>query len=266
MLYADPSDLFRSVIKKYWHMPETELVFNGDDAPGSPVMGPYSVIGLHRAPQYDIAGSIIKRVIVGPGVLRTEPLWYNYKLSVKIIGDNSEGLIEDDDAWRSIVLSNIETGTEFVDHVFHIDLPLSNRESSAVKSSAGQLAGDVEYIYNYYERGYEEFTVSTSASERLLPNMYVFASALMASDDTIDYDSPPEDEDDGLELEEEIMAKKKGQGRQMITLECTEQKNSGVPGMSRYTTMKNKKNTPKRMELKKYNSFMRKHTVHKEIK
>ena len=189
MLYADPSDLFRKVVKKYWHMPETELVFNGDDAPGTPVTGDYSVRGLHRAPQYDIAGSIIKRVIVGPETHRTEPLWYNYKLSVKIIGDNSEGLIEDDDAWRSIVLSNIKTGTEFVDHVFHINLPLSNRESSAVKSSAGQLAGDVEYIYNYYERGYEEFTVSTSTSERLLPNMYVFASALMASDDTIDYDA-----------------------------------------------------------------------------
>ena len=62
------------------------------------------------------------------------------------------------------------------------------------------------------------------------------------------------------------MAKKKGQGRQMITLECTEQRESGVPGMSRYTTMKNKKNNPKRMELMKYNPFMRKHTLHKEIK
>jgi len=62
------------------------------------------------------------------------------------------------------------------------------------------------------------------------------------------------------------MAKKKGQGRQMITLECTEQRDSGVPGMSRYTTMKNKKNNPKRMELMKYNPFMRKHTLHKEIK
>ena len=62
------------------------------------------------------------------------------------------------------------------------------------------------------------------------------------------------------------MAKKKNAGRQMITLECTEQKSSGVPGMSRYTTMKNKKNTPKRLELMKYNRFLKKHTLHKEIK
>ena len=62
------------------------------------------------------------------------------------------------------------------------------------------------------------------------------------------------------------MGKKKNAGRQVITLECTEQKESGVPGMSRYTTMKNKKNTPKRMELKKYNPFLRRHTVHREIK
>ena len=62
------------------------------------------------------------------------------------------------------------------------------------------------------------------------------------------------------------MGKKKGAGRQIITLECTEQKASGLPGMSRYTTMKNKRNTPARLELKKYNPFLRRHTVHKEIK
>ena len=62
------------------------------------------------------------------------------------------------------------------------------------------------------------------------------------------------------------MGKKKNAGRQVITLECTEQKGSGIPGMSRYTTMKNNKNTPARLELKKYNPFLRRHTVHKEIK
>jgi large subunit ribosomal protein L33 len=30
--------------------------------------------------------------------------------------------------------------------------------------------------------------------------------------------------------------------------------------------MKNKKNTPERLELKKYNPFLKKITVHKEIK
>ncbi len=58
---------------------------------------------------------------------------------------------------------------------------------------------------------------------------------------------------------------KKGNRIQVI-LECTEQKNSSVPGMSRYVTTKNRKNTTGRMELKKYNPFMKKHTVHKEIK
>lgn len=60
------------------------------------------------------------------------------------------------------------------------------------------------------------------------------------------------------------MAKKKD-ARQVVTLECTEARALGVPP-SRYSTMKNKKNTPKRLELKKYNPFMRKHTIHKEIK
>lgn len=62
------------------------------------------------------------------------------------------------------------------------------------------------------------------------------------------------------------MGKKKNVARQVITLECTEQRESGVPGMSRYTTQKNKKNTPKRIELKKYNPYLRRHTVHREIK
>ncbi|MCB9686695.1 MAG: 50S ribosomal protein L33 [Alphaproteobacteria bacterium] len=62
------------------------------------------------------------------------------------------------------------------------------------------------------------------------------------------------------------MAKKKNIARNVITLECTEQRESGVPGMSRYTTTKNKKNTPSRLELKKYNPYLKRYTVHREIK
>ena len=58
---------------------------------------------------------------------------------------------------------------------------------------------------------------------------------------------------------------KKGNRIQVI-MECTEHKNSGLPGTSRYITTKNKKNTTERLELKKYNSIMKKVTVHKEIK
>ncbi|MCZ8354863.1 MAG: 50S ribosomal protein L33 [Cyclobacteriaceae bacterium] len=58
---------------------------------------------------------------------------------------------------------------------------------------------------------------------------------------------------------------KKGNRIQVI-LECTEHKNSGMPGMSRYITTKNRKNTTERIELKKYNPVMKKYTVHKEIK
>ncbi len=62
------------------------------------------------------------------------------------------------------------------------------------------------------------------------------------------------------------MAKKAKGARQIVTLECTEQKESGVPGMSRYTSYKNKKNTPAKLELMKYNKFLRRHTLHREIK
>lgn len=62
------------------------------------------------------------------------------------------------------------------------------------------------------------------------------------------------------------MAKKKQAARQVVHLECTEQAASGVPGMSRYTTEKNKKNTPARMERRKYNPFLRRVTVHREVK
>ncbi|MCD4794234.1 MAG: 50S ribosomal protein L33 [Bacteroidales bacterium] len=61
------------------------------------------------------------------------------------------------------------------------------------------------------------------------------------------------------------MAKKKGDRIQVI-LECTEHKNSGVPGTSRYITTKNRKNTTGRLEMKKYNPILRKYTIHKEIK
>jgi large subunit ribosomal protein L33 len=48
------------------------------------------------------------------------------------------------------------------------------------------------------------------------------------------------------------MAKKNKEARQQIILECTEQKTSGIPGMSRYISTKNRKNTPERLELKKF--------------
>ena len=58
---------------------------------------------------------------------------------------------------------------------------------------------------------------------------------------------------------------KKGNRIQVI-LECTEHKRTNLPGMSRYITTKNRKNTTERLELKKYNPIMKKYTVHKEIK
>lgn len=54
--------------------------------------------------------------------------------------------------------------------------------------------------------------------------------------------------------------------RVQVILECTEHKKSGKEGTSRYITTKNRKNTPDRMELKKFNPILNKYTVHKEIK
>ncbi len=57
------------------------------------------------------------------------------------------------------------------------------------------------------------------------------------------------------------MASKSKGNRETIILECTE-----APGTSRYNSEKNKRNHPERMELKKYNATLRKHTVHREKK
>ena len=62
------------------------------------------------------------------------------------------------------------------------------------------------------------------------------------------------------------MAKKAKGDRVQVILECTEQKASGVPGMSRYITTKNRKNTTERLELKKFNPYLKNYTIHKEIK
>jgi large subunit ribosomal protein L33 len=58
---------------------------------------------------------------------------------------------------------------------------------------------------------------------------------------------------------------KKGNRIQVI-LECTEHKATGLAGTSRHITTKNRKNTPERIELKKYNAVLKKYTLHKEIK
>ncbi|MCJ7640648.1 MAG: 50S ribosomal protein L33 [Desulfobacterales bacterium] len=48
--------------------------------------------------------------------------------------------------------------------------------------------------------------------------------------------------------------------RNIITLACTECKRRN------YSTMKNKRTTPDKLELKKYCRFCRSHTAHKETK
>lgn len=62
------------------------------------------------------------------------------------------------------------------------------------------------------------------------------------------------------------MAKKSKEARVQVILECTEHKASGLPGTSRYITTKNRKNTPDRLERKKYNPILKRVTVHREIK
>nr|YP_009549379.1 ribosomal protein L33 [Scoliosorus ensiformis]AYW16528.1 ribosomal protein L33 [Scoliosorus ensiformis] len=56
--------------------------------------------------------------------------------------------------------------------------------------------------------------------------------------------------------------------RVTIALECTscilmraQEKSAGI---SRYTTRKNRRNTPTRLELQKYCFYCQKHTLHKE--
>ena len=48
--------------------------------------------------------------------------------------------------------------------------------------------------------------------------------------------------------------------RELVILACTECKQRN------YTTNKNKRNDPDRIELKKYCRFCQRHTVHKETK
>ncbi|MEE8239650.1 MAG: 50S ribosomal protein L33 [Nitrospirales bacterium] len=48
--------------------------------------------------------------------------------------------------------------------------------------------------------------------------------------------------------------------RDIITIACNDCKRRN------YSTMKNKKNDPDRIELRKYCRFCRKHTGHKEVK
>ena len=64
------------------------------------------------------------------------------------------------------------------------------------------------------------------------------------------------------------MAKNKGV-RIVVTLECTECRSATdkrSPGVSRYTTEKNRRNTTERLELMKFCPQLNKMTLHKEIK
>jgi large subunit ribosomal protein L33 len=53
--------------------------------------------------------------------------------------------------------------------------------------------------------------------------------------------------------------------REIITIECTEARKEGK-SPSRYMTTRNKKLQTEKVELKKYNPFLRRRTLHREIK
>ena len=53
--------------------------------------------------------------------------------------------------------------------------------------------------------------------------------------------------------------------RELIILECTEARKEGKTP-SRYHSTRNKKAQTGRLEKKKFNPFMRRHTLHREIK
>jgi large subunit ribosomal protein L33 len=53
--------------------------------------------------------------------------------------------------------------------------------------------------------------------------------------------------------------------RENVTLECSEARKEGKPP-SRYVTSRNKKLKTEKIELMKFNPFLRRHTLHKEIK
>lgn len=53
--------------------------------------------------------------------------------------------------------------------------------------------------------------------------------------------------------------------REIVILECTEAKAENKP-VSRYMSKRNKKLQTERVEKKKYNPHLRRHTVHREIK
>jgi large subunit ribosomal protein L33 len=59
------------------------------------------------------------------------------------------------------------------------------------------------------------------------------------------------------------MAKKTD--RVIVVLECTEARKAGETP-SRYITLKNKRNTTEKLELRKYNRYLKKVTVHREVK
>ena len=53
--------------------------------------------------------------------------------------------------------------------------------------------------------------------------------------------------------------------RETVTLECTEARKEGKPP-SRYMSSRNKKLKTEKIELRKFNHFLRRYTLHREIK
>ncbi|CAF0693026.1 50S ribosomal protein L33 [Candidatus Methylacidithermus pantelleriae] len=54
--------------------------------------------------------------------------------------------------------------------------------------------------------------------------------------------------------------------REQVILECTEARALGKPPSRYFTTKKKVTGQQPRLELKKYNPFLRRHTLHREVR
>jgi large subunit ribosomal protein L33 len=68
-----------------------------------------------------------------------------------------------------------------------------------------------------------------------------------------------------LDSVREMLSHSSTMPREHVIIECTEARAEGKP-VSRYMTTRNKKLQTEKVQKKKYNPFLRRHTLHKEIK
>lgn len=181
-LYQSATDGIRQELGAYWKNHKKSLKFSKGTKMVYVADYPEAASVRGKKPISDFAFS--EEIDINETELPTK------RVSIRLYGNPQ--VFENQRHWRAYVKGGsyknavytaiLQLDTDFKDHVFTCDVPLSQKEAEGFGGSGMVKTYDISLEYNFYQREYEKL-LRSKWSERILPNLYTYYSYKEEVDD-----------------------------------------------------------------------------------